>query len=249
MTVSTGGEPSVLAPGIPCTLLSLLLLHPNQVMSAEQLAAAVWGEKRPATASESLRNHVMRLRRLLGAEAGARVRTAAPGYLVEVREGELDSQVFVDACQRGQRALEAGAWLDAAGILSDALALWRGEPFAGLSAGPGITARIQHLRETRLLALESRIDAELALGRHQELIGEIRTLLVEHPLREGFHGQLMLALYRASRRAEALQVFQELRGSLLDELGIEPAVTLHDLQRRIIEADPGLAARCPTPAG
>ena len=242
VSVSTDAGPVALPAGIPRGLLVLLLLHANAVVPAKQLAELLWGEEQPATSAAALRNHVSRLRRQLGEQAGARVRTVAPGYLVEVGEGELDAQVFTEACGRGRRALVEGDHAAAAAILSDALLMWRGEPLADLPPGADVAAEAQRLDETRLLALEGRIEADLCLGRHRELVAELRTLVGAHPLREALHGQLMLALYRAERQAEALEVFQGLRRTLVGELGVEPSGPVQELCRRILAADPALAS-------
>ncbi|MHA6765445.1 AfsR/SARP family transcriptional regulator [Streptacidiphilus sp. PAMC 29251] len=242
ITVSTESETLQLAAGIPRTVLATLLLNANQVMTVEQLAASVWGDERPMAAVASLRNHVARLRRQLGPPAAARVRTVAPGYLVEINDGELDELEFMDGCRRGRQALKAGQWAAAADLLADALALWRGEPFAGMTRNLTISTALRRLEETRLLAWEGRNEADLRLGRHQELIATIRAQADAHPLQESFHGQLMLALYRAGRQAQALEVFQDLRGVLTEELGVEPSASIQQLHHRILNADPELAA-------
>ena len=243
-----GAEPVPVQAGLPRTVLVMLLLNPNRVVSGEELAQAVWGRDRPASAAAGLRNHVSRLRRLLGPVAAARVRTVAPGYLVEVGAGELDTEVFADACARGRLALRAGDDATACDLLTEALSLWRGEPLTDLSAWADADAHVLRLRETRLLALEGRIEAELRLGRHGELIAEVQALARVHPLREELHRQLMLALYRAGRQAEALEVFQELHRTLAGELGVKPSAPLRELHGRILEADPDLAAPV-APAG
>ena len=245
VTVTIDGDPLPLPPGIPRDLLVFLLLNANRAVSGEQLAAALWGDDRPAAFAAGLRNHVSRLRRQLGPEPGARIRTVAPGYLAEVGEGELDEQVFLDGCRRGLQALQAGDAASAAAELVRALDLWRGEPFADLTASADaqlFQLQAQRLRETRLLALEGRVEADLRLGRHRELVPEIRALVAAHPLREALHGQLMLALFRAGRRPEALEVYRELRGTLVEELGLEPSAPVAELHRRIADADPALAA-------
>jgi DNA-binding SARP family transcriptional activator/tetratricopeptide (TPR) repeat protein len=250
VTVTTGGDPLVLPPGIPRDLLVFLLLNANRAVSGEQLAGAVWGDDRPVAFAAGLRNHVSRLRRQLGPVAGARIRTVAPGYLAEVGEGELDEQVFLDGCRRGLQALQAGEVAAAADGLARALDLWRGEPFAELTASADVQLfqlQAQHLRETRLLALEGRVEADLRLGRHRELVPEIRALVAAHPLREALHGQLMLALFRAGRQAEALEVYRALRGTLVEELGLEPSSAVAELHRRILAGDPALATPQPPP--
>ena len=242
VSVQDGGtEPVTVPAGLPRAVLAVLLLNPNRVVSGEELVQAVWGWDRPALAAAGLRNHVSRLRRQLGPVAAARVRTVAPGYLVEVGPGELDAEVFADACARGRLALREGDDKAACDLLTEALGLWRGEPLTDLSAWADADAHVLRLQETRLLALEGRIEAELRLGRHGELIAEIQTLARTHPLREELHRQLMLALYRAGRQAESLEVFRELHRTLTGELGVEPSASLRELHARILAADPALA--------
>lgn len=184
---------------------------------------------------------MLRLRRQLGPEAGARIRTVAPGYLIEVHKGELDEQLFADGCARGHQALEAGRWADATRELTAALELWRGEPGSDLPAGAVGAVRAHWLAETRLQALHGRVEAELSQGRHQEVAAEVKALTEEYPLFEAFHGQLMLALYRGGRQGEALAAFQNLRRILVDQLAVEPSLPLRDLNRRILTGNPELA--------
>jgi DNA-binding SARP family transcriptional activator len=220
-------------------LLVTLLDSANAVVSATDLECALWGDDRPASSRASLYNQVLRLRRQLGPEVGARIRTEAPGYLIEVHDGELDQQVFLDRWALGRAALRAGDWAAASRQLNSALALWRGDPGGDLPAAAADAAH--RLTEVRLQALHGRLEAELHLGRHREIIAEIRSLIEEYPLHEPFHGQLMLALYRSGRQAEALETFRLLRRTLLDELGVEPMAALQQLQQRILSADPDLA--------
>ena len=222
------------------SLLVALLTDANSTVSVSALEQTLWGDDPPASSRASLLNLVMRIRRLLGPAVGARIRTSPPGYLIEVHDGELDEQVFVDGCERGQRARRAGHWATASAELTGALALWRGEPGTDLFDSPAVAARSHRLAETRLLALEGRIEAELNLGRHQEAIAELRTLTAEFPLVEAFHGQLMLALYRSRRQGEALAAYQAVRAQLDEELGIGPSGELQDLHQRILTLDPDL---------
>ncbi|GAB2694460.1 AfsR/SARP family transcriptional regulator [Kitasatospora kifunensis] len=230
----------VLPSGGPRAVLVMLLVNANRVVSVEQLASAVWGEDRPSTACASLRNHVLRLRRMLGDNTGLRLRTVAPGYLITTNPGELDVEVFLEGCRLGAEQLRAGEVVTARQTLSTALDLWRGEPFADLPPCVDGAARAHQLDETRMKAWQDRVDADLRLGRHRELVAELRGLTQAHPLREALHGQLMLALYRADRQAEALAVYQDLRRRLVAELGVEPSVQVADLQLRILAADPSL---------
>ncbi|WP_052442985.1 AfsR/SARP family transcriptional regulator [Streptacidiphilus neutrinimicus] len=242
-----GGEPVPQPAGIPTTVLSVLLLHANQVVPRDRLVAAIWGEDPPTAAAAGLRNHVSRLRRQLGERAGARVRTVAPGYRIDVQDRELDVQRFLDDSARGRRALAEGDLVSARRLLGEALALWRGEPLGELPPTPELTARVHGWQENRLLAVEGRIEADLGLGRHHEAVAELRALIAEHTLREGLHGLLMLALYRAGRQAEALEAYQVVRGTLADELGVDPSPALQRLHAAILRADPELDAPSPDP--
>ncbi|MEY9877003.1 DNA-binding SARP family transcriptional activator [Streptacidiphilus sp. MAP12-33] len=145
VAVGADGEAPVPQPaGIPSSALSVLLLHANQVVPRERLAAAVWGEEQPAASAAGLRNHVSRLRRQLGVPIGERVRTIAPGYRIDVRDGELDVPLFLDGCARGRQALAEGDLRTARDLLGDALALWRGDPLSELPSTPELTARVHH---------------------------------------------------------------------------------------------------------
>ncbi|HEV2640866.1 MAG TPA: BTAD domain-containing putative transcriptional regulator [Actinocrinis sp.] len=247
VVVERDGSPSDVKSAMPRTVLAVLLLNANTVVSADQLIEAVWGENPPTTATASLHNHVMRLRRFLGEPGGGRIRSVAPGYLIDVGPGELDLEVFAGLCAEGRAAARAGNWAEAARDLAAALALWRGEPVADVPGAVGRDARVLQLVEARLQAREGWVEAELELGRHREVIGELGVLAAEYPLREVFHGQLMLALYRADRQAEALDVFQALRRTLVDELGVEPSASIQELHRQILSADPQLAVPAPAP--
>ncbi|HEV2636109.1 MAG TPA: BTAD domain-containing putative transcriptional regulator [Actinocrinis sp.] len=231
--------------GIPGIVLATLLWNANTVVSVDRLADLAWRGSPPPTATASLYNHMMRLRRLLGDEGGARIRAMVPGYLIRVEPGELDVDVFAGLCAAGRQAAREGRWARASADLTAALALWRGEPFADL---PGLAGRLeqpQQLQEARRQALEGRIEADLALGRHEEAIGELRALVRRQPLNEAFQGHLMTALYRSGRQAEALDVFLGLRRVLVNELGVEPSAAVQELHQRILRADPGLL----TPVG
>ena len=231
------------------TLLAILLLHPNEVVSAHRLIDEVWGEAPPATAAKTLRAHVSRLRKALNGEAGAagrtggRLETRGPGYLLNVRPGELDA----DRCQAllddARRALATGKTGEAAESIRRALELWRGSPLADFAYDAFAQAEIARLEELRLEALEERIEAELALGHHREVVGEVEGLQGRHPLRERLLGQLMLALYRSDRQTEALHVYQRGRMALNEELGLEPSQGLRRLERQILEHDPALGPR------
>ncbi|MFJ8468281.1 BTAD domain-containing putative transcriptional regulator [Streptomyces swartbergensis] len=226
-------------------LLAALLLDAGRVVSVESLREALWGGAPPVSAQASLHNHVARLRRLL--DDPERLRTVPSGYVLRVDEGELDVHVF-DAHVAAARAAHAGQdWERVVRECAAALALWRGAPLAGLPAEVGGYAFARRLREGRLLLLEWRYDAELALGgpRLDELVPELAALTAEYPLREVYHRQLMLALHRTGRQAEALAVHRDLRTRLVDQLGIEPGPGVREAHVEVLR---GAVGRSPSPA-
>jgi class 3 adenylate cyclase/DNA-binding winged helix-turn-helix (wHTH) protein len=215
-------------------LLAMLLLHREEVVPREQLIDALWGEAPPGTAQTALNGHVSALRKLLGAD---RIRTRLPGYLLHVSASEVDLSRFESLlAQARQRSDPEHRSTD----LREALALWRGEPLADLRYESFARREIARLEELRLAALEDRTDADLALGREHELVAELEPLVAEYAFRERLRGQLMLALYRCGRQADALHVFQGGRKVLVEELGIEPGPALQQLERQILNQDPSL---------
>jgi DNA-binding SARP family transcriptional activator len=217
-------------------LLVLLLTSANEVVPADRLIDELWGADPPRTAANALQVHVSRLRRLLAAEDV--VVTREPGYLIRVEPDELDLLRFEQLLSDAQNAVPD----DAARILREALALWRGPALADLEREPLARAEIGRLEELRLFALERRLDADLALGRRAELVGELEALTREHPYREAFRAQLMLALYGSGRQAEALEVYRQTRQLLVEELGIEPGPAIQRLEQAILRQDPALAS-------
>jgi predicted ATPase/DNA-binding SARP family transcriptional activator len=238
LEVSRDGEPCDLGARKHRALLALLLLHANEVVSVDRLIDELWGEAPPATAPKALQVYVSGLRRAIGRDVLA---TRAPGYMLSVDEGELDLWRFERLAGEGRKALAAGDPARAAAALGRALGLWRGPPLADLAYEPFAQTAIARLEELRLACLEDRIEADLALGRHAELVAELEALIREDPLRERLQAQLMLALYRSDRQAEALEVYRAARRVLSEELGIEPADELQRLQRAVLSHDPGLA--------
>lgn len=215
------------------SLLAILLLRRNEVVSSDRLTDELWGESPPATAAKSIQVYVSGLRKVLG---DGRLMTRTPGYVLRVEPAELDLAGF-------ERLVGSARGADpprAAQMLRSALALWRGPALGDLAYEPFAQAEVGRLEELRLAALEERIDADLACGRHAELVGELRALIPEHPLRERLRSQLMLALYRSGRQAEALEAYRQARRQLADELGLEPGDELQRLERRILQHDPEL---------
>jgi YVTN family beta-propeller protein len=225
LEVVDDGRVLQLGSGRQLALVALLLLHANESVSVDRIVDELWGDARPPTAAKIVRNNVSLLRK----ELGDRLLTRPPGYLLVVEDGELDSA-------RLERAIESGQL----GDLNEALALWRGAPLSQFAYEPFAQHEIARLEELRLTAIEARIEAELDLGRHRALIPELETLVQQHPLREGLRAQLMLALYRSGRQADALEAYRGARTALNDELGIEPGPELRALERRILNQDESL---------
>ena len=242
LSVRADGTPVPVPAAKRRALLAALLLRANHVVPVDDLAEVLWGEDQPspAAARSGVQNYVMRLRQTLGS-AGSRITTQPRGYVIRVEAGELDLDRFEALLRDARSAARQARWPDAAGHAAAALTLWRGEPLADLGSDL-LSARVgPRLSELRMQALETRIEAELQLGRHSEVIGELRQLTAEFPLRERLRGLLMLALYRDGRQAEALAAFQHARDVLIDELGTEPGRDLKHLHQQILTADPVLA--------
>jgi len=226
------------------SLFAVLLLHANEVVSNDRLIDALWGERPPPTAAKTVQVYVSRLRKELGE---GRLLTRAPGYLLSVERSELDLGRFERLVEEARGADPANAGES----LRRALALWRGPALADLAYEPVAQNEIARLEELRWAALERRIEADLACGRHAELVGELEGLIAEHPRRERLRYQLMLALYRSSRQAEALDAYRTARRELAEELGLEPGEELKRLEQAILQPDPALdlaAGSPPTPA-
>lgn len=223
-------------------LLALLVLHANEPVSRDRLIDELWGDAAPATVNSAFHVYLSRLRKLLG----ERLARDVDGYTLRVDPDRFDARRFELLAGEGREALAEGNVPLAAERLREALALWHGPPLSGLSE-PFASAAAGRLEEERLSALEDRIEADLELGRHGLLVAELESLVAEHPYRERLRAQLMLALYRAGRQAEALEAFTAARNRLVEELAIEPGPELRDMQRRILAQDPelGPAPRAP----
>jgi DNA-binding SARP family transcriptional activator len=235
LDVRDGDRTLPLAGARQRALLALLLLHANEVVSSDRILDALWPEGPPRSGTTAVQVLVSRLRASLGA-GGERIVTRAPGYVLRLEDGQLDLQRF----ERLLAAAEGEEPNGAARALREALALWRGPALADLAYEAFAQPAIGRLEELRLVALERWIEADLALGRHAELVGEIEALVAEHPLRERFRGQLMLALYRSGRQAESLEAYKAMRRVLVDELGLEPSRALQELEGQILRQDSAL---------
>jgi DNA-binding SARP family transcriptional activator len=237
------GRPVPLPAAKPRALLADLLLNRNRVVSVDRLVDDLWGEEPPETATKALQGYVSQLRKALGAD---RLLTKPPGYSLRVDDAELDLARFELFVREGRELLAAGDSKAAAKRFHEALDLWRGPPFAEFHAEPFARDAGARLEDARLAALEERIEADLALGRHARLVAELEQLVASEPLRERPRGQLMLALYRSGRQADALELYRKTRETLSEELGIEPSLELQELERRMLQHDPALErARAP----
>lgn len=238
------GEAVSLPGGRARTVLALLILNAGQVVSTDRLIDELWGGQPPVTANTALQGLVSKLRKSLEPDRAERqtptlIETRGPGYVLAIDDGHVDANRF-------RRLLDEAMTLPAekkASRLRAALGLWRGAALADFTYEPFAQAEITALEGARMTALEERIDADLELGRHTEVVAELEALVSEHPLRERLHSQLMLALYRTGRQAEALEVYQRLRRTLVEELGIEPGPSLQGLETAILRQDPSLEAR------
>jgi predicted ATPase/DNA-binding SARP family transcriptional activator len=247
LEVIEGEQPLPLVGAKQRALLALLLLSANEPVSVDRLIEDIWGDQPLEAGRKRLQVHVSRLRKALGAGDGPLV-TRPNGYMVRVEPNELDLERFERLAHEGSRALAAGDPERAAERFREGLKLWRGPPLADLSFEPFAQSEIGRMEELRLGALEDRIDADLARGRHAELVPELEVLVAEHPLRERLRRLLVLALYRAGRQADALEAYRAARAMLIDELGLEPTPELRQLEQAILTHDASLQAPEMAPA-
>ncbi len=220
--LEVGGDEGSIRLGGPKqrATLAILLLNANRVVSIDRLAEDLYAGAPPVTAVTQVQRQISELRKAL--VSASVIETRAPGYVIRLAADQLDLGRFERLSEEANRALARGDALHASDLLRQALGLWRGEPLVDLGSESFALVAIQRLQEIRLAALEQRIEAELALGRDRELIGELEELVAENPLREHFRAQLMVALYRSGRQAEALEAYRSARETLVEELGIEP---------------------------
>ena len=229
-------------------VLALLLLHGNETLTRDVIVDELWGEKPPPTAAKVLQNCVSALRKELPGGSDT-LRTVSGAYVLGLTPEELDRDRFERLMAEGRAALAADDHGEAAEQLKSALALWRGSPLSDFAYERFAQAEISRLEELHVAALEDRIDADLALGKHVEVVPELEVLATRHPLRERLRSQLMLALYRTGRQAEALDAYRAARRTLLAELGLEPGRALHELERAILAQDPALDGPAPQQPG
>lgn len=221
------------------TLLTVLVMRAGEVVSADALIDALWGDEPPATARTALQVRISKLRKLLAGDPSAKLETRGPGYVLHVDPEQVDLHRFDRHVERGRAALAGGEYERAREELQAALELWRGEPLEGIDV-PNLAGELADLRERRTAALEARLEADLALGRHLEAIPEIDRLRAEDPMNERLAATAAIALYRAGQQADALEVLAKLRRALSEELGIAPGAAIEELERRILTHDPAL---------
>jgi DNA-binding SARP family transcriptional activator len=221
----------------PRAVLAALLLHAGQIVSRERLIDDVWSENPPDSAANVLQGYVSQLRKELGRDA---IATREPGYALRLVHDSLDLHLFERLASEGADLLERGSPEDAAALLNEALALWRGPALADVVKADALRSAAARLDELRLNVLERRLEADLARGRHGELVGELESLTADYPLRERPRALHMLALYRCGRQADALAAYRASRQALVEGLGIEPGPQLQELERAILNQDPAL---------
>lgn len=224
-----------------CQMLAVLALQPREPVATDTLIRELWGENPPGGAPRTLQTHVYHARRMLAearvtAAARELLVTQAPGYFLDISPEEVDACVFEDLVRRAQQELHEGSPEKAATQLARAHSMWRGPMLSNVPVAGVLTGRMAHMEELTIRALELHVETEFRLGRHREVLPKLRTLVNDHPLHEWFHGQLISALHRAGRRAEALQAYQNLYALLRRELGLEPSEELQRLQASILNA-------------
>jgi DNA-binding SARP family transcriptional activator len=234
-----GGQPLELPGGKGKAIASLFLLRAGRVVSTDDIVDAVWWDP-PTTVRKSIQVYVWKLRKLFEGDPGVRLETRDRGYVLRVDPERVDALRFETLVERASGALARGEPRAARDLLDGALALWRGEPLAGLDLAVAPEAEIAALHELRISARETRLEAELALGRHRDALPDLDGMLAEDPLGERLHGLVALAYYRSERQADALQVLERLKRSLSAELGLSPGPAIEELERRILQHDPGL---------
>jgi DNA-binding SARP family transcriptional activator len=223
-------------------VLALTLLRANQIVSLDAIIEELWGDSPPRSAVATTQTYIYQIRKLLAQHSDERtanqtMRTAPPGYLLNVGPEQLDSWEFDRIVGRARVLLERRQPEPAAGLLGQALAMWNGPVLVDVAGGPLLQRYAARLEEKRMLALELRLRADMGLGRHRELIAELKSLVLTYPYHEWFHAQLMIALHRSGRRGEALTTFRQARQLLNDQLGIEPSADLQQIHRSILKAD------------
>ncbi|MET9608650.1 AfsR/SARP family transcriptional regulator [Streptomyces sp. NPDC006512] len=248
LSAEVNGDSIVPTAGKPRQILALLSLYPGRVMPVPTLMEEIWGQNLPQSALTTLQTYVLQLRRRLGTAMGPGrpggakevLTTRHGGYLLQVPPESVDVHSYDTLVARGQAAFDDGDDEGSAKLLREALALWQGPALVDVRVGPVLEIEVLRLEESRLVTMERRIDVDLRLGRHTELLAELTELTARHPQHEGMHSQMMVALYRSGRQAAALDVFRRLRQRLIGDLGVEPSPQLQRLHQAMLAVDPAL---------
>lgn len=248
LSVRINDVPVMPAAAKPRQVLAMLALNAGRVVTVSTLIEELWGDQPPPSALTTLQTYILDLRKRMAAAMGPGqdpkqvLRTRHCGYLLDAQDAQIDIEEFSRLALAGRAAAEAGNIRGAAELLGCALTLWRGPALVDVRRGRVLELEATALEETRLAVLSRRIEADLVLGRHADILGELMALAARHPLNENFSAQLITALYRTGHTARALQAFHRLRSSLVDELGIEPSAQLQRLQQAVLSRDPSLDA-------
>ncbi|MBD9704179.1 AfsR/SARP family transcriptional regulator [Streptomyces caniscabiei] len=248
LNAEVNGMSIVPTAGKPRQILALLALYPGRVVPVPTLMEEIWGTKLPQSSLTTLQTYILQLRRMLGTAMGPGapgtakdvLATRYGGYLLQMPAESVDVYRYERLVAEGRQAFEDGEDERSATLLREALQLWDGPALVDVRVGPILEIEVMRLDQSRLVAQERRIDADLRLGRHVELIAELTHLIARHPQHEGLHSQAMLALYRSGRQAAALDVYRRLRQRLIDELGVEPSPQLQRMHQAMLAVDPRL---------
>ncbi|WP_306192411.1 MULTISPECIES: AfsR/SARP family transcriptional regulator [unclassified Streptomyces] len=240
------GESVVPSAGKPRQILALMALSPGRVIPVPTLMEEIWSVNPPQSALTTLQTYILQLRRRIGVAMGPGsagsvkevLATRHGGYLLQIPAADIDVRQYETLAREGQAAFETGDNQVAADRFRAALDLWRGRTMVDVRLGPVLEIEVMRLEASRLVTVERRIDADLRLGRHAELIAELVELTARHPRHEGLHSQVMVALYRSGRQSSALDVYRRLRGRLIEELGVEPSPQLQRLHQAMLAVDP-----------
>ncbi|GAT80811.1 SARP family regulator SrrZ [Streptomyces sp. F-3] len=248
LNADINGVSIVPTAGKPRQILALLAFYPGRVMPVPTLMEEIWGANLPRSAMTTMQTYILQLRRRLGTAMGPDAPGSAKdvlatrhgGYLLQIPPESVDVHRYEQLVAAGQSAFDAGEDERAAGLFRRALDMWQGPALVDVRVGPVLEIEVVRLEESRLGTIERRIDADLRLGRHSELLAELTDLIARHPQHEGLHSQAMVALYRSGRQAAALDVYRRLRARLIEELGVEPSPQLQRLHQAMLTVDPAL---------
>lgn len=245
LSMTTAGKAMTPSAAKPRQILALLALRAGEVVPVPTLIEEVWGEDPPRSVTTTLQTYILQLRRKIAAnsspaEAKSILSTRYSGYQLNADQVTVDADAFTRKAETGARCAEIGDHASASRVLTEALEMWRGQVLVDVIQGPSLSVEATRLEQVRLATLEARVQADLDLGRHQMLLGELSMLVARYPMHEGFCAKLMLALYRSGQQWRALSAYQDLRSVLGDDLGVDPSPQVGRLHQAILETDPNL---------